>query len=65
MKQLNNCSLVFIFVAFLLSGSLASGHASQAGNKKPRTPDDYQPRTLEEIVGMKPDPKDLRDKQEG
>ena len=64
MTQLNHCSLHFVFVAFLLSGSLASGHASQAGNKKPRTPDDYQPRTLKEIVAMKPDPKDLRDKQD-
>jgi hypothetical protein len=64
MKQLNHCTLRFVFVAFLLCGSLASGQTSQAGNKKPRTLDDYQPRTLKEIADMKPDPKDLRDKQE-
>ena len=65
MKQLNHCSLHFVFVAFLLCGSLASGQdASQAGNKKPRSLDDYQPRTLKEISAMKPDPKDLSDKQD-
>src|SRR5205807_5655775 len=64
MKQLNHCSLYFVFVTFLLCGSLGPGHASQASNKKPRTQDDYQARTLREIVTMKPDPKDLRDKQD-
>jgi hypothetical protein len=60
MKRLNHCTLHFVFVAFLLCGSLASGQdASQAGNKKPRSLDDYQPRTLKEISAMKPDPKDL------
>lgn len=63
-KQPNHSSLHFIFLASLLCGSLAPGHAAQAGHKKPRTPDDYQLRTLKEIVSMKPDPKDLRDKQD-
>jgi hypothetical protein len=54
-----------LFLVFLLSGGVASGQdTSQAGNKKPRTPDDYFPRTLKEIVAMKPDPKELRDKQD-
>ncbi len=53
-----------LFLTFLLSNALAFGQdASQAGTKRPRTLDDYQPRTLKEIVAMKPDPKDLRDKQ--
>jgi hypothetical protein len=54
-----------LFLTFLLTSTLAFGQdASRAGNKKPRTLDDYQPRTLKEIVTMKPDPKDLRDKQD-
>src|SRR5439155_10821351 len=65
MKQLNHCSLGLVFLSFLLFGSLAYGQdASQAGNKKPRTPEDYQPRALREIFAMKPDRKDLRDKQD-
>jgi hypothetical protein len=65
MKKLNHCTLHFVFVALLLCGSLVFGQdANQAGPKKPRTPDDYQPRTLKEIFAMKPDPKDLRDKQD-
>ncbi|MFS8085694.1 MAG: hypothetical protein ACMG6H_08705 [Acidobacteriota bacterium] len=58
------CSLHILFLSLLLYGSLASAQdAGQAGNKKPRTPADYQPRTLKEIAAMKPDAKDLRDKQ--
>ncbi len=53
-----------IMITGVLCSSLASGHASQAGNKKPRTPEDYQSRTLREIFAMTPDPKDLRDKQD-
>jgi len=65
MKTLKHCSIHFLSLTFLLCGSLASGQdASQAGPKKPRTLEDYQPRTLKEIVAMKPDPKDLRDKQD-
>src|SRR5712691_9959788 len=65
MKQLNHCSLGLALLSFLLLGGLAfAQEAGQAGNKKPRTLDDYQPRTLKEIVAMKPDPKDLRDKQD-
>jgi hypothetical protein len=54
-----------LFLIFLLSGGVAYGQRlSEAGPKKPRTVDDYQPRTLKEIFAMKPDPKDLRDKQD-
>jgi hypothetical protein len=38
--------------------------AQNPGNKKPRSPEDYQLRTLEDIYAMKPDPDDLRDKQD-
>ncbi len=64
---MNFRALALILFLVLPSGSLASGQAgqgSQAGNKQPRTPDDYRPRTLKEIFAMKPDPKDLRDKQD-
>src|SRR5712692_4294302 len=65
MKQLKHCSIGLVFLSFLLFGSLALAQdAGQAGPKKPRTLDDYQPRTLKEIVAMKPDPQDLRDKQD-
>ena len=54
-----------LFLAFLLSGNLAYGQAlTQASSKKPRTLDDYQPRTLKEIAALEPDPKSLRDKQD-
>ncbi len=54
-----------VFPMLLLCGSLAFGqNASEPGNKKPRSLDDYQRRTLKEIITMKADPKDLRDKQE-
>ena len=65
MKTLKHCSLQFVFLTFLLCGSLASAQdASQVGNKKPRSLDDYQPRTLKEIAAVKPDAKDLRYKQD-
>jgi len=52
-----------LFLAFLLSGNLAYGQElTQASSKKPRTLDDYQPRTLKEIAALEPDPKSLRDK---
>ncbi len=35
-----------------------------AGEKKPRTPADYQPRTLRDIYSLKPDADDLRDMQD-
>ena len=59
-------SLHFVlFLTFLLSSALTYGQdASQAGSKKPRSLDDYQPRTLKGIAATKPDPKDLRDKQD-
>ena len=54
-----------VFLMLLLCGNLAFGqNASRPGNKKPRSLDDYEPRTLKEISAMKADPKDLRDKQE-
>ena len=54
-----------ILLVFLIGGSFADGQGvNQAGPKKPRTLDDYRPRTLKEIFAMKPDPKDLRDKQD-
>ncbi|HEY0365329.1 MAG TPA: hypothetical protein VGC73_02580 [Pyrinomonadaceae bacterium] len=53
------------FLMLLLCGNLAFGQsASQPGNKKARSLDDYQPRTLKEIAAMKADAKDLRDKKE-
>jgi hypothetical protein len=65
LKPLNHCSLGLVFFSFLLFGSLAFAQdIGQAGPKKPRTPDEYQPRTLKDIVAMKPDSKDLRDKQD-
>src|SRR6266498_1985052 len=65
MKTLKHCSIHFLSLTFLLCGSLASGQdASQAGPKKPRTLEDYQPRTLKEIAAMKPAPNSLRDKQD-
>ena len=52
-----------LFLLFLLGGSFADGQGvNQAGPKKPRGLDDYQPRTLKEIASMKPDPESLRDK---
>jgi hypothetical protein len=57
--------LVHFVLAFLVGCSFVfAKDAGQAGPKKPRAPEDYQPRTLKEISAMKPDPKDLRDKQE-
>jgi hypothetical protein len=57
--------LLHVFLMLLLCTNLAFGqNASQPGNKKPRSLDDYQPRTLKEIAAMKADPKDLRDKQQ-
>src|SRR5436190_1176833 len=66
LKKSEKRSLHFVlFLTFLLSSALAFGQdSSQAGNKKPRGLDDYEPRTLKEIVARKPDPKDLRDKQD-
>lgn len=54
-----------IFLVFLLGGSFADGQGvNQPGPKKPRTLDDYQPRTLKDIFAMKPGPTDLHDKQD-
>ncbi len=62
---MKHCPVHLVLLAVLLGSSFAFGQdASQAGNKKPRSLDDYQPRTLKEIVAMKPDPQDLRDKQD-
>lgn len=54
----------FVILNLLFCSSLAAGHdATQAGNKRPRGLDDYQPRTLNEIAALKPAVDDLRDKQ--
>src|SRR5215203_1582035 len=54
-----------VFLMLVLCGNLAFGqNANQPGNKKARSREDYQPRTLKEIAAMKADPKDLRDKQD-
>src|SRR6266550_847893 len=63
---MKNRSFHFVLLpALLLSSSLTYAQGvAQAGSKKPRSLEDYQPRTLKEIAAMKPDPKDLRDKQD-
>src|SRR5215210_3631711 len=54
-----------VVLAFVITSSVVFAEdASQAGNKKPRTPEDYQPRTIAEIVRMKPGREDLHDKQD-
>src|SRR5437763_14415844 len=58
------CRLNSVVLAFVITSSVVFAEdASQAGNKRPRTPEDYQPRTIGEIVRMKPGREDLRDKQ--
>ncbi|MFN2531945.1 MAG: hypothetical protein ABR555_11665 [Pyrinomonadaceae bacterium] len=57
------CRLNSLVLAFVLSSGAVFAQDS-AGNKKPRTPEDYQPRTVREIISMEPDPEDLNDKQE-
>jgi len=65
LETINHCRIYSGLLALLVCCSFVFGQdAGQAGNKKLRTPDDYQPRTLKEIFAMKPDPKDLHDKQE-
>lgn len=64
MKTMRHYSIHFLSLTFVLCG-LASGQGvNQPGPKKPRGLDDYQPRSLKDIFAMKPDPKDLRDKQD-
>ena len=54
----------FVLLLALMPGSgLVYGQDTQAGPKKPRSFEDYTPRTLKEIASMKPDPNSLRDKQ--
>ena len=43
---------------------MAYGEDSQAGSKKPRSFEDYTPRSLKAIAAMKPDTNNLRDKQD-
>lgn len=52
---------LFLF-AFVVMVTFAFGQELPT-NKKPRTPDDYQWRTLKEIFAQKPDEQDLRSKQ--
>lgn len=59
------CRLNSVVLAFVITSSVVFAEAaSQAGNKRPRTSEDYQPRTIGEIVRMKPGREDLRDKQD-
>jgi hypothetical protein len=52
-------------MALMIGGGMAYGEDSQAGPKKPRSLEDYTPRSLKAIAAMKPDPDSLRDKQDG
>jgi hypothetical protein len=52
-------------MALVVGGGMAYGEDSQAGPKKPRSSEDYTPRSLRAIAAMKPDPNNLRDKQDG
>lgn len=59
------CPFHFVLVLALMSvGGLVYGQDSQPGPKKARSFEDYTPRSLKEIVAMKPDPNSLRDKQD-
>jgi hypothetical protein len=51
-------------MALMLGGGVTFGEDSQAGPKKPRSFEDYTPRSLKAITAMKPDPDSLRDKQD-
>jgi hypothetical protein len=63
---MKRCSVQFVLLLALMTGSgLVYGQDAQPGPKKPRTFEDYTPRSLKEIAAMKPDPNSLRDKQEG
>lgn len=49
--MLHNPSCTVLLLALLLSGSFVYGQApSEAKPKKPRTPEDYKPRTLKEVA---------------
>lgn len=54
-----------LFLALVFGGSLAYGQGSLGAKpKKARTPDDYKPQTLKEVVAKVSDAESLRDKQE-
>ena len=52
------------FLLLTLISVTVFGQETGQGNKKPRTSEDYQVRTLKEIFAMQPDADDLRDKQD-
>ncbi len=56
--------ILLLAVTLTLSGGLVYGQDTQARPKKPRSFEDYTPRSLKEIAAMKPDPNSLRDKQD-
>jgi hypothetical protein len=53
-----------LWMALMIGGGMAYGEDNQAGPKKPRSFEDYTPRSLKAIAAMKPDPDSLRDKQD-
>src|SRR5262245_54690888 len=53
-----------LWMALMLGAGVTFGEDSQAGLKKPRSFEDYAPRSLKAIAAMKPDPDSLRDKQD-
>src|SRR5262249_3226711 len=53
-----------LWMALTLGIGVAYGEDNQAGPKKPRSFEDYTPRSLKAIAAMKPDPNNLRDKQD-
>ena len=56
--------ILLLAVTLTLGGGLVYGQDAQARPKKPRSFEDYTPRSLKEIAAMKPDPNRLRDKQD-
>jgi len=58
-KHLFLALLVLTLVAY--STSAFAQAQIQPGNKKPRTLEDYQPRTLKQLSAMEPDAEDVRD----
>ncbi len=56
---------VALLLSLLLSGNPAYGQdSSRAGPKRPRTADDYKPRTLKELAATGPDASSLGNKEE-
>ncbi len=58
-------SYVVLLVALLLGFNLAHGQDPRGpGRKKPRTPDDYKPRTLKEVAAKAADAEGRRNKED-